>query len=103
VEDIAKEKRISIQDVLLEQLTTMGGVKGVRKALAIGGDDRSIDSILRANNIKAGKNLPSAISLINRVLAKNSEDTASNEEFLRLAAKKQLAVVGITGEKVVNL
>jgi TP901 family phage tail tape measure protein len=99
VEEIAQRSGISLQDAILQQLTAIGGIKGAKTTLGIGGGDRSLDSILRSSNIKEGKNLSEAASVVNRILAKNSAKSEANQEFLRLAANRQLAVVGITGDR----
>lgn len=88
VEEIAASKNLSLQDAILATLQEAGGIAGIKGGLGIASGNRTLDSILRANNIRAGKNLPEASKFINEYLQKNV-----NQAKLIEAANK----VGIVG------
>jgi TP901 family phage tail tape measure protein len=93
VENLAESKGVSPEQELISQISALGGIKGVKRILGQGGGDRTLDSLLRAGNIKSGVNLEQALSVVNSALsAQGKGDAAENE---RLSKLTKVAVVGL--------
>lgn len=93
IEEIAQNKNISIQDAILQQVKDMGGISGVKSLLGASGADRTYDSILRASNVGAGKNIPQAAKILNNALAKMQREGIVQSQAIDKAIK--VGVVGL--------
>lgn len=93
IEEIASSKGISIEEAILQQVKELGDIKGVKSLLGSGAGDRTLDSILRASNIKAGKNIPQAVEYINQAL--NASRQSGLAQSKAIAAATKVAVVGL--------
>jgi TP901 family phage tail tape measure protein len=93
VEEVASARGISIEDAILQQIKELGNISGVKNILGIGGGDRTLDSLLRAGNIRAGKNVPQAVEYVNEALAKVKQSGASQAKAIEAATK--VAIVGL--------
>lgn len=80
------------QDSLLKRIEELGGIKGVKSTLGLSGGDRTADSLLRASNIKAGRNLPQAQELVKKALA-----TLQEQGIIRAKEIDKATKVGIVG------
>jgi len=95
VEETSRLENISLQDSILSWLKELGGIQGVKQASGIGGNDRTLDSILRANSIKSGnaEKLKSAANAINKALSNKVNKQVREAESINKNLK--LAIVGL--------
>ena len=93
VESLAESKGVSPEQELISQISALGGIKGVKRILGKGGNDRTLDSLLRAGNIKSGVNLEQALSVVNSALSSQGKGDAAENE--RLSKLTKVAVVGL--------
>jgi hypothetical protein len=93
VEEVASTRGLSIEESILQQIKELGNITGVKGILGMSGGDRTLDSLLRAGNIKAGKNIPQATEYVNEALAKAKQSGIAQSKAIEAATK--VAVVGL--------
>ena len=93
VEEVASTRGLSIEESILQQIKELGNITGVKSILGMSGGDRTLDSLLRAGNIKAGKNIPQATEYVNEALAKAKQSGIAQSKAIEAATK--VAVVGL--------
>lgn len=94
VEETATLENMSVQDSLIAWLKELGGIQGVKDISGIAGNDRTLDSALRVNNIKSGgAKLQTAIQAINKALSNKTAKRAREAQSINKAIK--LAIVGL--------
>lgn len=93
VEEAASSQGLSIEDAMLQQIKELGNISGVKSILGMSSGNRTLDSLLRASNIKARKNLPQAIDYINEALDKVKQSGVAQKRAIEAATK--VAVVGL--------
>ena len=93
VEEIAKNKNLTIEEALLQEIQSFGGIKGVKEKLGVSNGDRTLDSLLRAGNIRSGKRIGEAQEVVDQVLDKQSKNQQQQEEAIAKSIK--VGVVGL--------
>lgn len=93
VKELAQSKGLSIEEAILQQIKELGDIKGVKSLLKMSGGDRSLDSLLRAGNIRAGKNLPMAIDYIDEAMGVARDSGIAQSKAIEAATK--VAIVGL--------
>lgn len=93
VEQLAQSKGLSIEEAILQQIKELGDIKGVKSLLKVGGGDRTLDSLLRASNIRAGKNLPMAIDYVDEAISIARDSGIAQSRAIEAATK--VAIVGL--------
>ena len=92
VEEIARNEKLSLEEAILKEVQAYGGIRGVKSKLGIKPGNRTLDSLLRAGNIRAGKGIAEATDVINELL--------QNETIQRDLTDKTIAEsikVGVVG------
>ena len=92
IQDIADKKGMSLQEAMLQQIQELGGIKRIKSLMDQRLGDRTYNSILKADNIKAGKNIPQVQSVLDAVLSK-----LKSEGILAAQAVDQATKVGVVG------
>ena len=92
VQDIADQKSMSVEDVIKDQIGSLGGIQSVKQILGLSKGDRTLDSVLRSNNI--GSNLDQATEIMNQALQAR---TTTLDNVLRSQATDFEEQVGIVG------
>jgi hypothetical protein len=93
IKKLASGGGVAEEDTVLRQIEKLGGIKGVKSALGLSGGDRTADSLLRASNIRSGRNLPQAKELVQRALEKLQADGVIRAQEIEKATK--VGVVGL--------
>ena len=93
VKDLAQSKGLSIEEAILQQVKELGDIKGVKSILGVSAGDRTLDSVLRASNVKAGKNIPQAVEYIDQAI--NAARKSGLAQSKAIAAATKVAIVGL--------
>jgi len=87
----------SAQEKLIEEVTALGRVAGIKKLLDLPKADRSLDSLLRIDRIKTyqpdSPELQQAMDVVQKAL--NAQGTSSAAEQQRIAGLTKVGVVGL--------
>jgi TP901 family phage tail tape measure protein len=93
VKDLAQSQGLSIEEAILQQVKELGDIKGVKSILGVSAGDRTLDSVLRASNVKAGKNIPQAVEYIDQAI--NAARKSGLAQSRAIAAATKVAIVGL--------
>jgi TP901 family phage tail tape measure protein len=93
VKELAQSKGLSIEEVILQQVKELGDIKGVKSILGVSAGDRTLDSVLRASNVKAGKNIPQATEYVDKAI--DAARKSGLAQSRAIAAATKVAIVGL--------
>jgi TP901 family phage tail tape measure protein len=92
VKELAQSTGLSIEEVILQKIQELGDIKGVKNLLKFSNGDRTLDGLLRAGNIRSGKNLPKVIDYIDEAMG-----VARDSGVVQANAIKAATKVGLVG------